>query len=142
ESFARRGADFRIHRCLLKPYPAVIYTQTAVVAAIAVAKEVGALDRIVAIEIATTRRGLQRTGSEPEKWSPETRETADHSLPYVTARAMFDGDITNESFAPHMYRDPRILAFMQKIKVSEDPSLTARTGAAVPTRMTAILSDG
>jgi hypothetical protein len=48
-------------------------------------------------------------------------------------------DITNESFAPHMYRDPRILAFMQKIKVSEDPTLTARVGAAVPTRVTAIL---
>jgi 2-methylcitrate dehydratase PrpD len=37
---------------------------------------------------------------------------------------MFDGDITNESFTPHMYRNPRILAFMQKMKVSEDPILT------------------
>src|SRR5262245_66191084 len=83
-----------------------------------------------------------RTGSEAEKWSPQTRETADHSLPYITARAMFDGDITNESFAPRMYRDPRILAFMQKIKVSEDPILTARGGGAVPTRVTAILLDG
>jgi 2-methylcitrate dehydratase len=55
---------------------------------------------------------------------------------------MFDSDITNESFSPHMYRDPRILAFMQKIKVSEDPVLTARVGAAVPTRVTAILDDG
>jgi 2-methylcitrate dehydratase len=55
---------------------------------------------------------------------------------------MVDGDITNESFAPQMYRDPRILAFMQKIKVSEDPILTARVGGAVPTRVTAILVDG
>jgi 2-methylcitrate dehydratase len=112
------------------------------VAGIEVAKEVGSLDRIAAIEIATTRRGFERTGSEAEKWSPQTRETADHSLPYITARAMFDGDITNESFAPHMYRDPRILAFMQKIKVSEDPILTSRGGGAVPTRVTAILLDG
>ena len=120
----------------------MIYTQTAVVAGIEVAKEVGSLDRIAAIEIATTSRGYQRTGSEPEKWSPKTRETADHSLPYVTARAMFDGDITNASFAPDKFSDPRILAFMQKIKVSEDPVLTARIGAAVPTRVTAILADG
>jgi 2-methylcitrate dehydratase len=112
------------------------------VAGIEVAKEVGSLDRIAAIEIATTRRGFERTGSEPEKWSPQTRETADHSLPYITARAMVDGDITNESFAAQMYRDPRILAFMQKIKVSEDPILTARGGGAVPTRVTAILLDG
>jgi 2-methylcitrate dehydratase len=41
-----------------------------------------------------------------------------------------------------MYRDPRILAFMQKIKVSEDPILTARVGGAVPTRVAAILLDG
>jgi 2-methylcitrate dehydratase len=131
---------FRIHRCAIKPYPAVIYTQTAIVAGIEVAREVGSLDRIAAIEIATTSRGYQRTGSEPEKWSPKTRETADHSLPYITARAMFDGDITNESFAPQMFGDPKILAFMQKITVREDPDLTAQAGA--PTRVTAILVDG
>jgi 2-methylcitrate dehydratase len=141
-TFGRRGMPFRIHRCSLKAYPAVIYTQTAIVAGIEVAKAVGSLDRIAAIEIATTRRGFQRTASEPEKWSPPTRETADHSLPYITARAMLDGDITNDSFAPEMFRDPRILAFMQKIKVSEDPVLTARVGDAVPTRVTAILTDG
>jgi 2-methylcitrate dehydratase len=98
-------------------------------------------NRIAAIEIATTQRGYQRTGSEPEKWSPKTRETADHSLPYITARAMFDGDITNDSFATEMFSDPRILAFMQKITVREDPALTARAGGA-PTRVTAILADG
>jgi 2-methylcitrate dehydratase len=141
-AFGRRGVPFRIHQCSLKPYPAVIYTQTAIVAGIEVAKGLGSLDRISAVEIATTRRGYQRTGSEPEKWDPKTRETADHSLPYITARAMFDGDITNESFSQHKFRDPAVLAFMQKIKVSEDPALTARTGGAVPTRVTAILSDG
>jgi 2-methylcitrate dehydratase len=142
ETFGRRGVQFRIHRCSLKPYPAVIYTQTAVVGAIEIAKEVGSLDRISAIEIATTRRGYQRTGSEPEKWAPKTRETADHSLPYIVARAMFDGGITNETFAPDKFRDPAILAFMQKITVAEDPALTARVGGAVPTRITAILVDG
>ena len=142
DAFGRRGVPFRIHQCSLKAYPAVIYTQTAIVAGIEVAKEAGSLDRIAVIEIATTRRGFERTGIEPEKWSPQTRETADHSLPYITARAIVDGHITNESFAAQMYRDPRILAFMQKIKVSEDPILTARGGGAVPTRVTAILLDG
>jgi 2-methylcitrate dehydratase len=141
-AFGGRDRQFRVHKCSLKPYPAVIYTQTAIVAAIEVAKLVGGLDRIVAIEIATTARGYQRTGSEPEKWSPKTRETADHSLPYITARAMFDGDVTNDSFAPEKFRDPAVLDFMRKIKVAEDPALTARGGTAVPTRVTAILADG
>ncbi len=140
--FGGKGSEFRIHQCSLKRYPAVIYTQTAIVAGIAVAKEVDDLEHIAAVEIATTRRGFQRTGSEREKWAPETRDTADHSLPYITARAMFDGDVTNETFEPHMFRDPTVRAFMQKITVSEDPALTARQGASAPTRVTAILSDG
>ena len=125
EAFGRRGVQFRIHQCSLKPYPAVIYTQTAIVAGIEIAKEVGSLNRISAIEIATTRRGYERTGSEPEKWLPKTRETADHSLPYITARAMFDGDITNESFAPEKFRDPAVLAFMQKITSTKTPTSRA-----------------
>jgi 2-methylcitrate dehydratase len=141
-SFGGREKPFRIHQCNLKPYPAVIYTQTAIVAAIEVAKEVGSLDRIAAIDVATSRHGFERTGSEPEKWDPRTRETADHSLPYITARAMFDGDITNESFSEKKFRDPAVLAFMQKMKVAEDPALTSRTGGAVPTRVTATLVDG
>lgn len=141
-SFGGADKPFRIHQCSLKPYPAVIYTQTAIVAALEVAKEVGSLNRIAAVEIATSRRGYERTGSEPEKWDPKTRETADHSLAYITARAMFDGDITSESFVEQKFRDPAVLAFMQKIKVVEDPALTARTGGAVPTRVTATLSDG
>ena len=143
DAFGRRGVPFRINQCGMKAYPAVVYAQTAIAAGVAIAKEVDSLDRIVAIEIATTRRGYQQTGSEPEKWAPDTRDTADHSLPYITARAMFDGDITNDSYGPEKLRDPRILAFMRKITVSEDPALTARASASVvPTRVTAILADG
>jgi 2-methylcitrate dehydratase len=140
--FGGRGEPFRIHRCLLKAYPAVVYTQTAIVAAIEVAREAGSLDQITRIDIATSRGGYERTGSEPEKWDPRTRETADHSLPYITARAMLDGDVTRDSFSEQKFRDPAVLAFMQKIKVSEDPVLTARTAGAVPTRVTATLSGG
>lgn len=141
-SFGGRDKPFRINSCILKPYPAVIYTQTAIVAAIEAAKEIGALDQITAIDVATSRGGFMRTGSEPEKWDPKTRETADHSLPYMIARAMFDGDVTPESFSEAKFRDAAILAFMQKIKVAEDPALTARTGGAVPTRITATLASG
>jgi len=143
DSFGRKGVPFRIHQCGMKPYPAVIYSQTAIAVAIALAKEVGNLERMAAIEIATTKRGYEQTGRDAEKWTPENRDTADHSLPYITARAMFDGDIDNDSYEPAKLRDPRILAFMQKIKVSEDPALTARTSASVvPSRTTAVLTDG
>jgi 2-methylcitrate dehydratase len=143
EAFGKRGTPFRIHQCGLKPYQAVIYAQTAIAAGIEIAREVGDLDRITSIEIATSRRGFEQTGRDSEKWTPDTRDTADHSLPYITAQAMFDGDINNDSYAPEKFRDSRILAFMRKIKVAEDPALTARTGpSTIPTRVTAVLADG
>jgi 2-methylcitrate dehydratase len=148
--FGGHGNPFRINQCGIKAYPAVVFTQTAIVAATAIADEVtkgapdktAALERIASIEIATSKRGLVQTGTDREKWAPATRETADHSMPYITTRAMFDGDITNDSYTPAKLKEPRILAFMQKITVAEDPVLTARTGGAVPTRITAILADG
>ena len=148
--FGGPSNPFRINQCGMKAYPAVIYGQTAIVAATAIADEVtklspdkpAALERITSIEVATSKTGLVQTGTDREKWAPVTRDTADHSLPYLTARAMFDGGINNESYAQAKLKEPRILAFMQKITVVEDPVLTARSGDAVPTRITAILADG
>jgi 2-methylcitrate dehydratase len=141
-AFGGRGNAFKIHQCGMKAYPAVIYSQTAIAAGIAAAKEVGDLDRIAAIDIATTRRGYEQTGRDPEKWTPANRDTADHSLPYITARAMFDGDISNASYAPEKLRDARILAFMRKITVKEDPELSKPKGNAPSTRLTVTLTDG
>jgi 2-methylcitrate dehydratase len=142
DSFGRRGVPFRIHQCGMKTYPAHISAQTAIPAAVALAKEIGNLDRIVALEIGTTRRGYQMAGSEPEKWAPDSKETADHSLPYIAARAMLDGDIDNDSYAPDKLHDPRILAFMRKITVKADPAFATLTVNVPPTRMTATLDDG
>jgi 2-methylcitrate dehydratase len=141
-AFGGPGREFRIHRCGMKTFPAVVYSQTAIVAAIEVAKEVGDLERVSAIEVATTRRGFQQAGSEPEKWAPDTKETADHSLPFLVARAMFDRDIGNDSYVPEKIRDPRLLAFMRRISVKEDPAFAKPNGNAPPTRITATLDGG
>jgi len=141
-AFGGRGRAFKIHQCGMKAYPAVVYAQTAIEAAIAARRQVGDLDRIAVIEIATSRRGYEQTGRDPEKWTPENRDTADHSLPYITARAMFDGDISNASYAPDKLRDPHILAFMRKITVKEDPAFAQLKGNAPSTRLTLTLVDG
>ena len=140
-AFGGRGSQFRIHLVGMKPYPVLAHAQTSIPASIAIAKEVGSLDRIAAIEIATTRRGYQQAGSGAEKWAPDTRETADHSFPYIVARALLDGDINQRSFDPEKLRDPRILAFMRKITVKPDPAFDKFPGAP-PVRITAILHDG
>lgn len=141
-AFGGRGAAYKINECGMKAFPVVVFAQTAVVASLAIAKEVGDLDRITAIEIVTTPQGYESAGRDPEKWTPENRDTADHSLPYIAARAMFDGDVDNASYAPEKLRDPRIRTFMRKITVSEDVALVTARGAAPPTRITAVLADG
>ncbi len=147
--FGGHGNSFRIHRCGIKTFPAVIFSQTAIVAALAVADAIAngpsdkfaALEQVASIEVATSKLGLTQTGTDREKWAPTTRDTADHSMPYLVARAMFDGGITNESYIPEKLKEPRILAFMQKITVVEDPAFTARLGDP-PTRVSAIFVDG
>jgi 2-methylcitrate dehydratase len=141
-AFGGRGVPFKINECGMKAFPVVVYAQTVVVASLAMAKEVGDLDRVAAIEIVTTRQGYQSAGRDPEKWTPENRDTADHSMPYIAARVMFDGDIDNRSYTEEKLRDPRIRAFMRKITVVEDAKLGTPPGAAPPTRMTAVLVDG
>ena len=142
DAFGRRGSQFKIIQCGMKTYPVVVYGQTTILAGIAVAAQVGNLDHIAALEIATTKRGYQQAGSEPEKWTPDSKDTADHSLPYIAARAMFDGDIGHDSFAPDKLHDPRVLAFMRKITVKEDPEFAKPRGNAPSTRIVATLDNG
>jgi 2-methylcitrate dehydratase len=141
-TFGGRGNRFKINDTSMKMYPAQGYSLTAIPAAIAVAKETGGIDRIDKLEIATTHYAYISAGRDPEKWTPKTRETADHSLPYIVTRAMVDGDISNASFAEDKIAEPRIRAFMQKITVREDPALTAMVPKALASRVTATLADG
>jgi 2-methylcitrate dehydratase len=140
--FGGKGKRFRINDCAVKFYPAQALTQTAIAAGIDVAKQVGDLTRVKSMEIRTSHEGYFSAGMDAEKWAPETSETADHSLPYVTARAMFDGDISHASYSDQALRDPRIRAFMQKIKVVEDPALTRLYPKYYATIVTVTRDDG
>ena len=142
DAFGRRGTHFRIHDCGVKAYPAVVYSQTAIVAGIELAKEIGVADKIASLEIAITKRGYEQAGRDREKWTPQNRDTADHSLPYLTVRALVDGDITNASYAADRLREAAILALMQKTTVKEDPAFAKPRGNAPATRLTAVLIDG
>jgi 2-methylcitrate dehydratase len=70
-------------------------------------------------------------GSEPEKWKPETRETADHSLPYLTAIALIDGEVTSKQFEPERFADPKIWKFLENVKVERNAELSAMYPGAV-----------
>jgi len=124
-NFGGSGKRFLIHDCSQKFYPAQGLTQTAIVAAIDVSRQVGDLKKIKSVEIRTSEDGVDKSAKDPQKWKPETSETADHSLPYIVAKAMFDQDIGIHSYTLKAIRDPALRIFMQQITVVADPDLTA-----------------
>lgn len=114
----------KILETYIKPYPVEYHAQSAVEAAIKLNKEGLKLEEIQDMIIYTHGASYQIIGSEPEKWRPTSKETADHSLPYCTAIALRDGDVTDESFHKKNYRDSSLIRFMKKIKVVEDQKYT------------------
>ena len=67
--------------------------------------------------------------------SDATRETADHSMPYVVAKAFMDGKLTSKSFAPERLTDPAVRDLMHKVKVSESAELSLQYPEGAPGRL-------
>jgi 2-methylcitrate dehydratase len=61
--------------------------------------------------------------SDPSKYDPHTKETADHSLPYVIAAALVDRQVTPLQFTPEKIMDPEIRAQLRKVEVLADPEI-------------------
>ncbi len=126
----------------IKFVPAEYHSQSAIAAAFTLRPQITDLANIRAIEIATFRVAVEIIGKDPEKWRPKTRETADHSLPYCTAVALVDGEISARQFSPERLADPALLDLVSRTTVVEDPKLTAGYPAGIPNRVTVTLDDG
>src|SRR5260370_27714872 len=90
----------------------------------------------------SSRRRHTRLGKDPQKWAPATKETADHSLPYIVGIALLEGKIDNSSYTPRKFKDPKIVDFLKKLTVVEDKDLTAMYPEAIANRLTVKLSSG
>ncbi|MFY9908197.1 MAG: hypothetical protein WAK56_00055, partial [Candidatus Sulfotelmatobacter sp.] len=56
-------------------------------------------------------------------YDPRSKETADHSLPYVIAAALVDRQVTPVQFSMEKIMDPEIRAQLRKIEVIADPEI-------------------
>ena len=64
-----------------------------------------------------------------DPWHPISRETADHSMPYIVAAAVLDGHIGIESFDLDRVLDPVRQSFLrEKIVVTPAPELGTLAG--------------
>jgi 2-methylcitrate dehydratase len=140
------GRRFMIDDTYIKYWPAEYHSQSAIDAALKIRSELGTGNEtagaIERIDIDSFDAAVDIIGSDPEKWRPKTRETADHSLPYCVAVALADGEVGHAQFAPARFQDERLLDLVSIIKVHRDPQLTARYPAGTPNRLRVRLKSG
>ena len=139
--FLNEGGTPLTPRVQLKFWPVETNAQPVVWAALDLKRHVVAGD-IESIEVMTNKFTWFEIGSEPPKWDPRTRETADHSLPYILARTLVGGPLTEESFSEKSVLDPALRPLMSKIKVTIDPEIERLPLGQVRMRLVASLKDG
>src|SRR5882672_1531768 len=136
------GPASMILRTSIKFWPAEYHSQSAIEAALLLRKEIGNPKTVRAMTIESHDASVDIIGSEAEKWKPETRETADHSLPYITAIALIDGEVTSKQFERERFADPKVWKFLEKVKVERNAELSAMYPGAVANIVHVDLADG
>ena len=136
------GKEFMITKCAYKAFPTEALTHQPISAAMQVCQEQNlAAEDISEVLVETTIRGADIL-SDPSKFKPKTKETADHSLPYVVAAAVADGNVLPSSFSDEKLKDPRIWDLLGKIKVVADPEIDAMFPGVKRARVTITNNEG
>ncbi len=135
------GGRYRIPEMRLKYWPVEYNAQIVVWAARELAAQVDWRE-LESVEVGTDAFTYSEIGSDPEKWDPQTRETADHSLPYVFARTLVDGTLSLAAFDEAGYADPTLRPLMNKIRVRVDEEINALYPDTVALNVTATTKDG
>jgi len=135
------GTHFRVADTQIKIYPCEYHGQSPIETALGIRHQVRP-DEVEAIVIRTYWFAWSEIGSEPAKWSPTTRETADHSIPFLVCAALLDGKVDPASFTPERIADPRLRALIGKVTVIHDKELDRMQPHANPCRMEITHRDG
>jgi 2-methylcitrate dehydratase len=133
--------DYMINRTYIKFWPAEYHSQSAIDAMLQLRPQID-VAKVESIHIGSFEAAVSIIGSEPEKWRPTSRETADHSMGYCTAVALIDGDVTRESFANERLTDPQVLDLLDKTSITEEPDLNAGYPEGIPNNITVTMAGG
>ncbi len=117
------GESWRIERCGMKAFPteALTHTPISAVLDLIIGNDLSS-DDVTTVRIRSTARSADIL-ADPSKYDPRSKETADHSLPYVIAAAIADRQVTPLQFTQEKIMDPNIRAQLQKVKVIADPEI-------------------
>ncbi len=141
-----KSAGYMINKTYIKFWPAEYHAQSSIDAALQIRGEFADdgytwkdIDRL---EIESFEAAVSIIGSEPEKMRPTSRETADHSMGYMTIAALIDGDVTRETFEPRRFKNKKYLDLLDRTTIVEADDLNAGYPDGIPNRLRLHLKDG
>ena len=132
---------FRVADSQLKIYPCEYHGQSPIEAMLAIREGIDPQE-VEAIVVTTYWFAWSEIGSEPEKWNPTTRETADHSIPFLVSAALLYGWVDAATYSQERLFDPRLRALIQKVEVIYDKELDKMQPQSVPCRLEVRLKNG
>jgi 2-methylcitrate dehydratase len=108
---------------MLKRYAAQMLTNGPIEAVLRLAREHAIRPGDVEAITVTSTSELVRYAGGDAAARPRSREAADHSLPYVVAIALVEGDVLPAQYAREQWEDPQVVELMQKVSCRADPEL-------------------
>ncbi|MFH0735421.1 MAG: MmgE/PrpD family protein [bacterium] len=136
------GVHYKILDCSMKAFPTEALTHTHITATLkAMINNNLDYTNIETVTVTTIARACDIL-FDTHKYHPESRETADHSLPYCIAAAIVDKKITTQSFSDEKLNDPKIREVILKIKGEASIEFEKMFPAKQPSKVVVKTKDG
>jgi len=117
------GRSWRITQCGMKFFPTEALTHAPISAVLELLEQHNlSPDQIARVHIRSLARAADIL-ADPTKYDPQSKETADHSLPYCIAAAIVDRQVTPAQFESEKIHDPKIREQLHKVEVVADPEI-------------------
>jgi 2-methylcitrate dehydratase len=110
------GEPFGIMSVFTKRFPLGQYSQTVAEAAAQVRSFFADPDEIQEVNIRVSRNAIKVMADSPDKWRPQSHETADHSMPYAAAVVLMYGTIADHYYENPYLHDPRLLELVSRVR--------------------------
>ena len=136
------GKSYKIMECGMKAFPTEALTHTHISCVLnAMIKNNLDYTNIEEVRVTAFAQAYDIL-FDPTKYRPESRETADHSLPYCMAVAIVDKKISTASFSDAKLKDPRIFEVIDKIKGEPSIEFEKMFPAKQPSKVIVVTKDG
>lgn len=135
----------RVTQTILKRFNAEVHSQSALEGILEIKQEfalTGEEIEKVQIEIFDVAFNIIGGGEEGDKTIVQTKEQADHSLPYLIAVAILDGQVMPEQYTPTRIGSRDVQALLKKVTIKPSEDYSRRFPEEMPCRIILTLRDG